>query len=146
LISTIDDDDEDTVNETPAIKAAIKRWKYHNPTDTIKNQRFLLARGEIKQLPWMEFGNEPVSGFGREFPIAAQRGDTFVRTDQLPTCLYKYNGTKWIVIDKASTDSYTYNTAYIDHLIEKLVAGEYEQDLLSASEYEQVEQRLKSNT
>jgi hypothetical protein len=41
------------------------------------------------------------------------------------------------------SDSYTYNTAYIDHLIEKISHGEYDPDLLSNSEQEQVEQRLK---
>jgi len=145
-IEATEESTEDLIEETPAVKAAIKRWKADNPNDTIKNQRHMLSRGEIQQLPWLEPLNEPVTGFGREFPKTSKRGDTFVKTDQLPTCLYKYNGAAWIAIDKDSTDSYTYNTAYIDHLIEKLGAGEYEQDLLSASEYEQVEQRLKSNT
>jgi hypothetical protein len=44
------------------------------------------------------------------------------------------------------SDSYTYNTAYIDHLIEKISQGEYDPDLLSNSEQEQVEQRLQNTT
>jgi hypothetical protein len=142
----IDDEDQDLQNEPPAIKAAIKRWKLLNPDNTIKSQRRMLERGEIYQLPWLNYVTDPVTGFGRIFPASARRGDTFVRIDQMPTSLYKYTGSDWIVIDKNSTDSYTYNTAYIDHLIAKIAAGEYDQDLLSASEYEQLTQRLKSNT
>jgi hypothetical protein len=35
------------------VKEAIKKWKSLNPNDTIKNQRHMLARGEIAELPWM---------------------------------------------------------------------------------------------
>ena len=43
-------------------------------------------------------------------------------------------------------DSYTYDIAYIDHLIEKINSGTYDVDLLSASEQEQVAQRLQTKT
>jgi hypothetical protein len=46
------------------------------------------------------------------------------------------------VVDKDQTDSYTFNTAYVNHLIEKIESGEYDPDLLSDSEREQVTQQL----
>ena len=138
--------------EDDALKAAIRQWKAANPDDTLKNQRFKLIRGEIAELPWMslladnESRKEINSGFGTQFPPHAERGDTFVRVDRLPTMVYKYNGKDWIEVDKNLTDSYTYDIAYIDHLIERIASGEYDAELLSEIEREQVSQRLQSNT
>jgi hypothetical protein len=82
-------------------------------------------------------------GFGDTFPSAPMKGDMFIRTDYLPDRLFKWNGVKWIEVDKATTDSYTYNQAYIKHLIEKLEAGEYEIEDLSDAEQAQVEQQIE---
>jgi hypothetical protein len=134
--------------ESPEIKAAIKKWKIFNPDDTLKNQRQKLLRGEIDELPWMKLlaDNVPNSntstGFGVTFPDNPNRGDTFVKVDQIPNVVYKFNGSAWIEVDKSLTDSYTYNNAYIDHLIEKLESGEYDPELLSDGEREQVAFRL----
>jgi len=142
----------DYEEEDDALKAAIRQWKAANPEDTLKNQRFKLMRGEIAELPWMglladnESRKEINSGFGTEFPQHAERGDTFVRVDRLPSVVYKYNGKDWMEVDKNLTDSYTYDTAYIDHLIERIASGEYDAELLSEIEREQVSQRLQSNT
>jgi len=140
-----DESDEDN----PTLKAAIKQWKEENPGDTIKNQRYRLMRGEITELPWMKLMADNATntgthrGFGTEFPIDAVRGDTFVRIDIIPNCLYKFNGDAWIQVDKNLSDSYTYDSAYIDHLINKISTGEYDIDLLSDSERQQVEQHLQ---
>ena len=86
------------------------------------------------------------SSFGIAFPGNAQKGDMFLRVDYLPNRLYKYNGTKWIQVDKSKTDSYTYDEQYIQFLIEKLQSGEYDLDQLSASEQELVADKLKQIT
>jgi hypothetical protein len=83
------------------------------------------------------------SSFGTVFPSAPQKTDLFLRVDYLPNRLFKYNGSKWIEVDKDKTDSYTYDEQYILFLIEKLQSGEYEIDQLSASEQELVEAKLK---
>jgi hypothetical protein len=141
------DDDSDEVEQESSdeIKAAMTRWKEQHPGDTLKNQRYLLHRGTIDQLPWL-LPSANQSGFGPEFPPNPHKGDTFVRTDRTPNQVYKFNGSNWIQVDKSVSDSYTYNTAYIDHLIEKISQGEYDPDLLSNSEQEQVEQRLQNTT
>jgi hypothetical protein len=92
--------------------------------------------------------NAPVSaagemrGFGTSFPDNCSKGDMFLRVDQLPSALYKFNGTGWIEVDKKLSDQYLYDEAYIDHLIEKIGTGEYDPELLSDAERESIEIRL----
>jgi hypothetical protein len=81
-------------------------------------------------------------GFGTSFPGQVAKGDMFLRVDQLPSALYKFNGTGWIEVDKKLSDQYIYDEAYIDHLIEKIGTGEYDPDLLSDAERESIEKRL----
>ena len=137
ILAEDDEDDRDSLE----IKAAKKRWKDLNPNETLKNQRQLFERGAIKELPWMKY-IEPRISFGRILPDAASKGDQFVLTDSQPTRLFKYNGTIWIEIDKATTDQYTYNQSYIDYLIAAISAGEYDADLLTESEQFQIKQQL----
>ena len=91
-------------------------------------------------VPDANFSN---TGFGSRFPAAANKGDSFVRTDHVPSKLFKFNGLQWIEIDKTKSDAYVYNEAYIDYLIEKLKTGEYDSDDLSESEHEQIAQHLQ---
>ena len=131
-------------------KLAVKAWKAANPDDTIKAQRVKLARGEISELPWMGLvadnvsGRKSHSGFGINFPEKADKGDTFMRVDIMPNRLYKYNGSDWMAVDKNLSNSYTYDSAYIEHLIDKISTGEYDPDLLSESEREQVAHFLET--
>ena len=85
-----------------------------------------------------------VKGFGTSFPLKSNKGDMFLRVDQLPSVLYKFNGNQWIEVDKNLSDQHAYDTAYIDHLIEKISTGEYDPELLSDAERDSIEQRLKT--
>jgi hypothetical protein len=85
-------------------------------------------------------------GFGTSFPATPSKGDMFLRVDQLPSALYKFNGNIWIEVDKALSDQHAYDEAYIDHLINKISTGEYDPELLSDVERESIEQRLNNNT
>jgi hypothetical protein len=143
--------------ETDAEKEAKRLWKAENPDGTVKEQRRLHDVGAIDTLPWQEYINLRADndgnlsstgrllGFGIKFPDTPAKGDSFIRVDQMPSALYKYNGSKWIEVDKGLSDQYAYNTAYIDHLIEKLTTGEYDPELLNDAEREQVAQRLQTN-
>ena len=155
----VEGNDEDTPE-----KIAERAWKTENPDDTLKRQRQLYRGGIIEQLPWqdpefqsriltstqLEADNAPNSptgemrGFGTSFPANAAKGDMFLRVDQLPSMLYKFNGNLWIEVDKTLSDQYAYDTAYIDHLIEKIDSGEYDPELLSNAERDSIEQRLKN--
>ena len=87
-----------------------------------------------------------VKGFGTQFPASASKGDMFLRVDQLPSALYKFNGNRWIEVDKSLTDSHAYDAAYIDHLISKIESGEYDPDLLSDAERDSIERRLNNTS
>ena len=91
----------------------------------------------------VELRTAPDSSFGTEFPATANKGDLFLRTDYLPTKLFKYNGATWFELDKANTDSYAYNDQYIEYLIEKLKSGEYDTDDITEAEHEQIAQYLQ---
>ena len=86
------------------------------------------------------------AGFGVEFPTKPKRGDLFLRVDFLPSRLYKWNDKKWIEVDKDKTDHYAYDQLYIKHLIEKIDSGEYDVDLLTESEQDQIQRYLNDTT
>lgn len=146
--TVVEDENLDVSNKE---KAAMREWKKANPNDTIKRQRQLFNEGVINQLPWdlgLQADNEPVPaqmrGFGTQWPENPNKGDTFLRVDRLPSALFKYNGRNWIEIDKKLSDQYSYDIAYIDHLIAKLDSGEYDPELLTDAEVDQIQQRIQS--
>jgi len=148
-LNAVAQDIESEDHDNPGIKAAIKQWKSENPDRTIKEERAKLAAGKIQELPWMgliadnDLGREPTSGFGIGFPANPVKGDTYMRVDQMPNVLYKFNGFHWIIVDKNLTDNYTYDDAYIEHLIAKLTSGEYDPDMLSDAEADAIARRVK---
>lgn len=137
--------DDDPDQESPEIKAAMTQWKAENPTDTLKHQRKLFDSGQIDELPWIKFlpSHEPTSGFGTHLPDTAVKGDSYVLTTTIPNVLYKFNGSGWIKVDNSIKDQYTYDIAYIDHLIVQIEKGLYDPELLSDSERDQIEQRIQ---
>lgn len=141
-----DQDDDEMQLDGEVLRNAKVRWKEKNPNQTLKSQRAKLSRGEIAELPWLALLRETNQSFGDKFPNNPVRGDTFIHTHKFPNSLHKFTGNEWIPVDRVNTDNYTYDTAYIDHLIAKIAAGEYDPDLLNQSESEQVTERLNLNT
>ena len=134
--------DDDLNNLEEQEKENIRRWKAENPETTIKAQRDAYAAGKIDHLPW----NPPAGisrGFGSVLPNTADKGDTFVLTTTWPSKVYKYNGSKWIEIDKALSDQYAYNDQYIQHLIDSLAQGKVDIELLTDAEREQISLKLQ---
>lgn len=87
----------------------------------------------------------PIStNFGIVFPTTAGRGDVFVRVDTLPNQVYKFDGEKWIPVNKEQTTTYLQEPNYIQHLIAKIDSGEYDVELLTEHEKQQIEEFLNS--
>ncbi len=101
-------------------------------------------------IPDFSIGTEstnPVNaGFGDTFPTNPIKGDMYLRVDMLPSKLFKWNEKKWIEVDKTKTDSFAYDRAYIQHLIEKIDSGEYDVDLLTDAEREQIKEYLNDQS
>lgn len=89
-------------------------------------------------------GHSTASSFGTSFPSRPDKGDTFLRVDYLPNKLFKFNGFKWIEIDRTASDAYAYDELYIQYLIEKISSGEYDIDDLTPAEYDQVTKYLNN--
>jgi hypothetical protein len=89
-------------------------------------------------------GNASNADFGTSFPLKPNKGDMFLRTDYLPSKLFKWNGSKWVESDKSLTDNYVFNEAYIKHLVDKIASGEYDPDELSETEQTQIAEYLKN--
>jgi hypothetical protein len=90
-------------------------------------------------------GRPASTGFGNEFPINPEKGDVYLRIDFLPNRLFKFNGKKWIEVDKSQTDVYAYEDEYIKHLVNEIDAGRYDPDILTEVEREQIRQFLEKN-
>lgn len=81
--------------------------------------------------------------FGYKFPAWALLGDTYIRTDVLPHRAYKFNGVRWIQINKEQNTTYLQNIAYLQFLISKLNTGEYDVEMLTAIEQDEISDYLK---
>ena len=90
--------------------------------------------------------NASKTGFGIKFPDNPNKGDLFLRVDSKPTKLFKYNGNKWIEVDKDNTDTYTYDDNYLKHLIDRINKGDYTLEELTVTEQEQLKRYLKKET
>ena len=137
----IDDDEE--------IRDAKRRWKADHPDTTLKAQRKLVNSGRIPYEPWIDYlqsqDSQHLIGLGDSWPKAAARGDLFVRTDSRPTRLYKCIGDRWIEIPKSTTDTYAHHEPYIDYLIGQISQNQYDPELLTDAEREEIESRLKKD-
>jgi hypothetical protein len=112
-----------------------------------KSEYYRLVREEELGLQ-ADNGSQKASktGFGIQFPNYPNKGDIFLRVDSKPTKLFKYNGNKWIEVDKDNTDTYTYDEEYLKHLIVRINKGDYTLEELTVTEQEQLKRYLKKET
>jgi len=82
------------------------------------------------------------TNFGTEFPRIALKGDSFVRVDVLPNRVYKFDGHRWIMVNKDISNGYIHDQEYVKYLISKIDTGEYDIDLLNDIEKQQIEDYL----
>jgi hypothetical protein len=77
--------------------------------------------------------------FGNEFPKYSVSGDTYIRIDVMPHRVYKFNGTKWMNVEKNENTTYLSNSQYLQYLINRLEQGKYDPELLTEIERDEIE-------
>lgn len=88
--------------------------------------------------------NPPKTGFGVTFPSRPKFGELFVRVDYLPTKLFRWNGMRWIEVDKKKINSYAYDENFVKYLVAGIESGQYSVDDLTEIEQEQVAEYLRT--
>ena len=74
-----------------------------------------------------------------------EMGDIFIRTENIPHRVFKFNGEKWIEIDKKTSSVYLSNSEYLQYLVDKIATGEYDPELLTESEQESITNHIKTS-
>ena len=80
--------------------------------------------------------------FGPRFPEKMFEGRLFIRTDLLPTKLYRSNGKEWELQDKNILHRQSYSADYIQLLVDKVAEGEYNPELLNDIEKQLIKQQI----
>lgn len=81
--------------------------------------------------------------FGTAWPTDPAKGDLFLKIDMRPNRLYKWNGRKWLEIDRGRVDeSLVYDKEYIDYLIDQIHKGHTEYSDLTDLEQRQIKARI----
>lgn len=143
---------EEEVEEGPRVSQGVTYEKVRDSEYYIDPEGKQIHENAIKEMhPELQLqedsgARQAGTSFGTTFPIIAVKGDIFVRVDQMPNRVFKFEGKDWMEIDKDSTDSYTFDEEYIKYIIAQIKTGEYDIDLLSESERVQVEIYLTKNS
>jgi hypothetical protein len=91
------------------------------------------------------FTNTSASNFGNKFPETALMGDIYIRVDVLPHRVFKFNGKKWIEIDKTQSEGYLSDNKYVQYIVDKISTGEIDPEMLSDSEQDAVANLIRKS-
>ena len=91
------------------------------------------------------FTNTAASNFGNKFPETALMGDIYIRVDVLPHRVFKFNGKKWIEIDKTQSEGYLSDNKYVQYIVDKISTGEIDPEMLSDSEQDAVANLIRKS-
>lgn len=109
--------------------------------DYVTYENKLYKSAALQQLKPELFINRVKTTFGDKFPKFATRGQMFVRVDVLPNRVFKFDGNRWIEINKQKTDSYL-DDSYVEFLIDKIETGEIDIDTLTDEEKARISEYL----
>ena len=87
----------------------------------------------------------PIINFDTKFPYEAVLGEIFIKVDCVPHATYKFNGKKWLPINKNQNTTYLQSHNYLRYLIKKIELEEYDINVLTASEQDEISEYLKKN-
>ena len=121
------------------------------PVEVIKTVEKVVTPSIEQQLaPQADFDPFTQKGsatFGTAWPSHPAKGDLFLKVDSKPNKLYKWNGRKWIEIDRQRVnDTLVYDRSYIDYVIDQVRRGLREYEDLSEIEKSQVVARIREQS
>lgn len=90
--------------------------------------------------------NKPVITFDTKFPFEAVLGEYFVKVDRCPHSLYKFNGKRWLPVNKTQNATYLQNQNYLRYLIKKIEKDEYDAEMLTPSEQTEIKNYLEKHS
>jgi hypothetical protein len=99
----------------------------------------------IESLPELHFNLDTPVSHGPRFPSKHYNGNLFLRTDFLPTKLYRSNGKMWEAQDKNILNKSAYTSDYIQLLVDKVAEGEYNPELLNDVEKQLIKQSIAND-
>lgn len=151
--SPTDKNTEPTVDSTEIITEGVtKEFPYEDLADGwVKYDRKVMQKSILQRIKPELFAEPDVintnkTDFGTSFPKISNRGDIFVRVDSLPNRVFKFDGSKWIEVNKDLSGAYLDNSEYVQFLINKIYTGEYDLETLTIDERNQIEFFLKNQT
>jgi hypothetical protein len=80
--------------------------------------------------------------FGSDFPNEAYSGDLYMRVDNRPHRLFKFNGGEWIHVNKNMNTSYLQEESYVQYMIDALNNNQYLPEMLTEAEDEAIREFL----
>ena len=83
------------------------------------------------------------TNFGTTFPKMSSKGDIFVRVDIMPNKVFKFDGNRWIEVNKKNTSAYM-DEKYMEHLVSKIDSGEMDTSQLTEQEEELIRAYLSA--
>lgn len=92
-----------------------------------------------------EHKNIPVITFDTKFPFEAVLGEYFVKVDRCPHSVYKFNGKRWLPVNKTQNATYLQNKNYLRYLIKKLEKDEYDANVLTPGEQTEIKNYLDNS-
>ena len=122
---------------------------YSSNSDYVVHDGKTISTVALKELAPELVINGPIINdilFGPQFPTVAKTGDIYTRVDCLPHKTYKFNGLRWMQLNREENSTYLQNIAYVQYLIAKIDTGEYDPDWLTALEQDEIKDYLKRST
>ena len=80
------------------------------------------------------------AAFGTQFPDSPSKGQQFLRVDEMPSKLFKYDGSQWLEVIKS--ENVEYSEKYLQHMIDQLGDGYIGLDELSDKEQAEIQNLL----
>jgi hypothetical protein len=133
---------ESDTSDTPQTETKVSKPYVELPGGYVTYQGKHMAMSALQQMhpelfliPDLPKIQEKISSTG--FPKDAHTNDIHIRTDLNPNRVYQYTGKDWVEMD-------IHNEKYLQYLIEKIELGEYDVQLLSENEKDQIAKYLKN--